>query len=244
MGLEGKVALVTGGSRGIGRAAALALAEEGADVAVNYVSNSEAADEVTASIRHTGRKALACRADVSDSEEVRAMVELVKESLGPVQVLVNNAGVVLDSLVTRMSPEAWSRVLEVNLTGAFHCSKAVLPQMVRHRWGRIINISSAVASMGNAGQANYAASKAGLLGFTRSLAREYCSRNILVNAVSPGLIRTDMTAGRENLAVMAGMVPMGRTGTCEEVASAVVFLAGPASYTTGSVLEVNGGLVM
>lgn len=242
--LEGRVALVTGSSRGIGRAIAMALSDEGADVAVNYRSSAEAAKEVVASIESRGGRALGCRADVSQVDEVSSMVKRISESLGPVQILVNNAGIVEDGLVARMSPESWDRVVSVNLTGAFNCAKAVLPAMSRKRWGRIINVSSVVGLRGNSGQANYASSKAGLIGLTKALAREYCSRNILVNAVAPGCIQTDMTAGRETLPGLEAAIPIGRVGSCEEVASAVVYLATGATYTTGAVIDVSGGLVM
>lgn len=244
MRLEGKVALVTGASRGIGRAVAIALAEEGADVAVNYHASAEAATEVVASIESVGRRALPCRADVARMSEVREMVRKTTENLGGVDILVNNAGIVDDGLVTRMSDDSWGRVMAVNLTGAFNCMRAVLPVMMRRRWGRIINISSVVGQTGNPGQANYASSKAGLVGLTKAVAREYCSRNILVNAVSPGYIHTDMTADQESLAKLEARIPLGRVGSCGEVASAVVFLTTDATYTTGAVINVSGGLVM
>lgn len=243
MTLEGRVALVTGASRGIGRAVALALAGEGADVAVNYRNSDDAAREVVGLIESKGVRALARKADVSDYGEVRDMVAAIGENLGKVDILVNNAGIVDDALVPRLSPESWDRVLAVNLTGSFNCTKAVIPAMMTRRWGRIINVSSVVALRGNPGQANYAASKAGLLGLTRSVAREYCSRNILVNAVCPGYILTDMTADGEALKRMEELIPLGRAGSCEEVASAVVFLATSATYTTGSVIDVSGGMV-
>lgn len=245
MNLDGKVALVTGASRGIGKAIALALAREGADIALNYRSNDEAAHEVEELISEMGRRALLCKADVADAEAVKSMVSRIKEEMSGVDILVNNAGIVKDGLVTRMSTEDWESVLGVNLTGAFNCCKAVIPMMVRNRWGRIINVISVSAISGTPGQANYVASKAGLLGLTKSLAREYGSRNILVNAISPGYIQTDMASDDiEFLKNLRQFIPLGRTGEPEEVANAAVYLASSASYTTGAVIDVTGGLVM
>lgn len=244
MPLDGKVALVTGASRGIGKAVALALAGAGADVAVNFRSSARASAEVARTIESMGRRSLPCGADVASADEVRRMVEAVAATLGVVDVLVNNAGITDDGLLTRMSDESWNRVVAVNLTGAFNCTRAVVPGMMRRRWGRIVNVGSVVGLAGNPGQANYAASKAGLIGLTRAVAREYSSRNILVNAVSPGYIHTDMTDGREGLAQVETRIPLGRVGSSEEVASAVLFLAESATYTTGAVIDVSGGLVM
>ncbi|MBU4173351.1 MAG: 3-oxoacyl-[acyl-carrier-protein] reductase [Actinobacteria bacterium] len=244
MKLEGKSALITGASRGIGREIALLFAEEGADVAVNYRSRDDAAREVAEMIEGMGRKALLCRADVSDSEDVRSMARSIVDGLGGVDILVNNAGVVQDGLLSRMSTDSWNRVVEVNLTGAFNCIKAVLPVMMRRRWGRIINMTSVVGQVGNPGQANYSAAKAGLIGLTRTVAREYSSRNILVNAISPGFIDTDMTGGSDRLDRIEAMIPLGRMGTRREVAQAALFLVSDATYTTGTVLNVSGGLVM
>ncbi|MHB8894308.1 MAG: 3-oxoacyl-ACP reductase family protein [Candidatus Geothermincolia bacterium] len=244
MKLDGKVALVTGASRGIGRAISLALAEEGAGVAVNYQNSADLAQDAANAIESNGGRAIACGADVSDMGAVREMVRVINDRLGNIDILVNNAGIVDDGLMPRLSEESWNRVLAVNLTGSFNCTKVVIPAMMRQRWGRIINVSSAVALLGNAGQANYVSSKAGLLGLTKAVAREYSSRNILANAVCPGYIRTDMTAGVENLNGLEQLIPLGRVGSCEEVARAVVFLATSATYTTGAVLDVSGGLVM
>ncbi|MBN1289394.1 MAG: 3-oxoacyl-ACP reductase FabG, partial [Actinobacteria bacterium] len=211
----------------------------------NFRSSGEAAGEVAGLIEGSGKKALLCKANVADTDEVKTMVDMIKTEMGGIDILVNNAGIVKDGLVTRMSRDDWDEVINTNLTGAYNCMKAVIPLMVRKRWGRIINISSVVAQIGNPGQANYVASKAGLLGLTKSLAREYSSRNILVNAISPGYIQTDMTKiEEENLKKLEPLIPLGRIGQPEEVAGAAVFLATSATYTTGAVIDVSGGLVM
>jgi len=244
LSLEGRIALVTGGSRGIGRAVVALLAREGCDIAVNYVSSDDAATGVCAEVEKVGKRALPCRANVSSSADVKAMVERIERELGTISILVNNAGIVDDGLLVRMTDESWERVISVNLTGAFNCTRAVLPGMMRQKWGRIVNVSSVVALKGNAGQANYVASKAALLGLTKATAREYASRNILVNAVCPGFIKTDMTKENEVLERVREFIPLGRAGTTEEVARAVVFLLKDATYTTGSVLDVSGGMVL
>ncbi len=245
--LAGKVALVTGASRGIGRAIALALAEAGAKVGVNYAASSEAAEEVVSRIKKAGGEALAVRFDVSQAGEVLEGVQKLKETLGPVDILVNNAGITKDTLLLRMKEEDWEAVLAVNLKGAFLCTKAVLQGMMKRRFGRIINISSVIAFSGNVGQTNYAASKAALIGFTKSLAREVASRGITVNAVAPGFIETDMTAKipEKIKETLVSQIPLGRVGKPEEVSPAVVFLASEAaSYITGQVIHVNGGIYM
>ncbi|QJA06476.1 3-oxoacyl-[acyl-carrier-protein] reductase [Thermosulfurimonas marina] len=245
MELKGKVALVTGASRGIGRAVALELARSGAQVAVNYAASEGPAQEVVREIEALGGQALAVKFDVADPEAVSQGVKEVEEALGKIDILVNNAGITRDGLCMRLKEEDWERVLSVNLKGAFLVTKAVLPGMMKRRWGRIINVSSVVAFSGNPGQTNYAASKAGLVGFSRSLALEVATRGITVNVVAPGFIETDMTAALPEKVreALLSRVPLGRPGTPEEVAYAVVFLASEkAAYITGTVIHVNGGL--
>ena len=247
MQLTGKTAIVTGGSRGIGRAAALALAEAGADVAVIYAGNTAAAEETVRLIEEKGRKAFAIQCDVADESAVTAMVKDVKKELGRIDILVNNAGITRDGLLMIMKEEDWQAVLDTNLTGAFHCTKAVTRLMMKQRSGSIINITSVVGETGNAGQANYAAAKAGLIGFTKSVAKELASRNIRCNAIAPGCIETDMTAvlGEDTVDAMIKTIPLGRVAQPEEVAKAVLFLASDdASYITGQTLNVDGGMVM
>ena len=243
MTLSGKVALVTGGSRGIGRAIAAALYRAGAGVAL--LARDKA--KVTATAAELGDRAAGFAADVTDAAAVGRTVEAIEESLGPIDILVNNAGVTRDGLLMRLSAADWDLVLDTNLTAAFNTMKAVTRGMMKRRWGRIINITSVVGLTGNAGQANYASSKAGLIGLTKSVAKELASRNILVNAVAPGLIDTDMTrdlteAQRQQL---LELIPLARLGTGEDVAGAVLFLVSEhASYITGQVLVVDGGMVM
>ncbi|MBT8336856.1 MAG: 3-oxoacyl-[acyl-carrier-protein] reductase [Gemmatimonadetes bacterium] len=242
--LEGAVAIVTGGSRGIGRAIAEALAEGGARVAV-IARNAEGAAAAAAELPGEGHLGIGC--DVSDGEAVVAMVRRVDEELGPVGILVNNAGITRDNLLLRMKEEDWDAVLDVNLKAAFHTVKAVTKGMMRRRDGVILNVTSVVGLMGNAGQANYAASKAGLVGLTKSVARELAPRGIRCNAVAPGYIRTDMTAdlGDAQTEALQSGIPLQRLGDPEDIAGVVRFLAGPsARYITGQVLAVDGGMVM
>ena len=245
--LQGQVALVTGGSRGIGRAIALRLAADGAEVVLNYRENEAAAEEAVQLVRAAKGVASSTRFDIADPEGARAGVQSIVDRAGRLDILVNNAGTTADALVLRLKEEEWERALRVNLTGAFHCTKVALRVMIRGRYGRIVNLSSVVAEMGNAGQVAYAAAKAGLEGLTKSLAREVASRGITVNAVAPGFVETDMTAAlsEEQRAFYTNVIPAGRIARPEEVAAAVAFLASPeAGYITGHVLHVNGGLYM
>ena len=243
-----KRALVTGGSRGIGRAVCLALAARGMRVAVNYAGNAAAAEEVVQEcLRRGAPDAFAVQADVSDTEQVRALVAAVSERWGGVDVLVNNAGITRDGLMMRMSEQDFDAVLATNLKGAFACMQAVMRPMMKQRWGRIVNLSSVVGLRGNLGQANYAASKAGLIGMSKSAAKELASRGITVNCVAPGFIETDMTAvlPESVRTALLGQIPLARLGAAEEVAAAVAFLASPeAAYITGQVLCVDGGMAM
>jgi 3-oxoacyl-[acyl-carrier protein] reductase len=246
MSLNGKIALVTGAAQGIGRDIALALATDGADVAICDV-NLEAAQKTAGDIEAKGRKSLALKANVAASADVTAMVDQVVEKFGRIDILVNNAGITRDGLILRMKDEDWDLVLDINLKGAFLCTKATLRHMSKQRGGTIINIASIVGAMGNAGQANYVASKAGLIGLTKTIAREYANRGITANAVAPGFIDTAMTqALSENVRQeLAKQIPMGKLGTPEDVANAVRFLASPwASYISGQVIHVNGGMYM
>ena len=245
--MNGKTALVTGGSRGIGRAIALKLASMGANVAILYAGNAEAAEKTAADIAAQGVRSLAVQCDVSDFEQVTAAVARVKEALGPVDILVNNAGITRDKLALRMSPEDFDRVLAVNLNGAFHTIRALYADFMRRRSGRIINIASIAGVMGNAGQANYAASKAGVIGLTKSIARELAPRGITCNAIAPGFIETDMTAAmnQDAFEAMRKTIPLGRVGQPKDVAELAAFLAGDAAgYITGAVIHVDGGLYM
>jgi 3-oxoacyl-[acyl-carrier protein] reductase len=246
MNLEGRVALVTGAAQGIGRAIALALAEVGADVAGGDIA-LEKLRGVAKEIEALGRKVLALHLDVSSPNSVKEAVDKILQAFGKIDILVNNAGITKDNLLMRMKPEDWDLVLRVNLNGAFHCTRAVLPGMVKQRYGRIINIASVVAQAGNPGQANYIASKAGIIGLTKAVAAEVGSRNITVNAIAPGFIATAMT---ENLPEtvrqrMLSLIPLGRMGTDRDIACGVRFLASEeASYITGHVLNINGGMYM
>ncbi len=241
---ENRVALVTGGAQGIGRAIALALARAGADVAVVDL-NPDGVAAAVAEIAGTGRRALGLTGDVSSLDFAQEAVAKTVAAGGALHVLVNNAGITRDGLLMRMKPEDWELVLKVNLTGAFNFCKAAVPGMIKQRWGRIVNISSVVGAMGNAGQVNYAASKAGLLGLTKSLAREVASRGVTVNAVAPGFIDTAMTQALPEKAreALLGQIPAGRLGQAADVAEAVRYLASEgAGYVTGQVLHVNGGM--
>ena len=246
-GLDGKIALVTGASKGIGAAIALRLAERGARVAVNYNTSEGLAEQVAASIRDAGGDALTVRADVSDLPQVTAMVERIADDWGAVDILVNNAGIIGDSLLVRMTDEAWGQVIATNLNGTFYCTRSVLRAMVRKRWGRIVSISSVVGIRGNAGQANYSASKAGVLGFTKSLAKEVATRNITVNAVTPGYIRTDtVNVLPQHLKdrIMT-WIPQGHFGEVDDIAHLVAFIASEkAKYMTGQVISVDGGMAI
>lgn len=245
--LEGKVALVTGASRGIGKAIALLLAENGADVAVNFAGSTAAAEAVVAEIEKMGRKAILVQGDVSQTEVCAEMVDKVVKELGHIDILVNNAGITRDTLLLRMKEEDWDAVLSTNLKGVFNCTKAAVKYMAKQRSGSIVNISSVVALMGNAGQTNYAAAKAGILGFTRSVAKEMAARGIRVNAVTPGFIKTDMTSvlSEKVVAAMEASIPLARLGEPEDIAKAVLFLVSDnAAYITGQTLHVDGGMVM
>lgn len=247
MQLEGKVALVTGASRGIGKAIALMLAENGADIAVNFAGSTAAAEAVAAEIEKMGRKAILVQGDVSKAEACAEIVDKVVNELGHIDILVNNAGITRDTLLLRMKEEDWDAVLNTNLKGVFNCTKAAVKYMAKQRSGSIVNISSVVALMGNAGQANYAAAKAGILGFTRSVAKEMAARGIRVNAVTPGFIKTDMTSvlSEKVVAAMEASIPLARLGEPEDIAKAVLFLVSDnAAYITGQTLHVDGGMVM
>ncbi len=243
--LTGQTALVTGASRGIGRSVALALAEAGAEVVVNYSSSPNAAEEVVTAIKTAGGKAYAVKANVGEEIAIDELIKTVLERSGRLDVLVNNAGITRDGLLMRMKTEDWQAVINLNLTGVFLCTRAVARTMLKQRSGRIINITSVVGLMGNAGQANYAAAKAGVVGLTRSTAKEFASRGITVNAVAPGFITTDMTKELDSEPILAA-IPLGSFGTPEQVAGTVRFLAADpaAAYITGQVLQVDGGMVM
>lgn len=242
-----KVALVTGASRGIGRSIALQLAEEGFNVAVNYAGNKEKAEQVVESIKEKGAEAFAIQANVANPDEVKAMIKEVVSQFGSVDVLVNNAGITRDNLLMRMKEHEWDDVIDTNLKGVFNCIQKVTPQMLRQKGGRIINLTSIVGAVGNPGQINYVASKAGVIGMTKTAARELASRHITVNAVAPGFIVSDMTnALNDDLkAGMKAQIPLGHFGEDTDIAHAVAFLASDkAKYITGQTIHVNGGMHM
>lgn len=247
LNLDNNVALVTGGSRGIGRTIATTLAAAGATVAVNYKSNASAAEAVVQEIVDAGGKAVAFQADVGNQAEIEQLFKTIAERFGRLDILVNNAGITRDTLLLRMKEDDFTAVLDTNLRGVFLCTKAALRPMMKARGGRIINITSVVGLMGNAGQANYAAAKAGLIGFTKSVAREMASRNITVNAVAPGYIETELTdvLGEQVRTAVLDSIPLGRLGQPQDVANLVCFLASDAAaYITGQTITVDGGMVM
>ncbi len=247
MKLTGRTALVTGGSRGIGRAIALALAEEGADVAVNYVSSESAARDVMANIAKMGRRAILAQADVSDFPDTFRMAQDVLTQFGHLDILVNNAGINSDKTFTKMDHASWRKVLAINLDGVFNCTKVFVDQMLARNYGRVVNITSVIGQIGNFGQANYAASKAGVAAFTKSLAKELAGKGVTVNAVAPGFIETEMVEGipekvRDRL---LAQIPLKRFGSAEEVARAVCYIvSSDGDYITGAELSINGGLFM
>lgn len=245
--LENKVALVTGASRGIGRAAVLKLAGEGARVIINYQGNDEAAQQTLALVQEIGGQGKLAKADVTSSQKVEELVKGIIDKYGKIDILVNNAGITRDTLLMRMKDEDWEKVISTNLTGVFNCTRAVVRPMMKQRSGKIINISSVVGISGNAGQANYAAAKAGIIGLTKSTAKELATRGIMVNAIAPGFIKTEMTdkLSEEVKTEIASRIPVGRLGNPDDVANLVLFLSGSSSdYITGQIIAVDGGMTM
>jgi 3-oxoacyl-[acyl-carrier protein] reductase len=247
MNLLGKTAIVTGGTRGIGRAIALTLAAQGANIIINYTSNAQKAEEVVQQIKERGGNAIAVKGNVSKYDEVQNMIAVAEKHFSSIDILVNNAGITKDTLLMKMKEEDWDQVIAVNLKGAYNCTKAVIRKMMKQKCGKIINLASVVGITGNVGQANYAASKAGVIGFTKSVAREVATRGINVNAIAPGYIQTDMTdiLSDEVKEVIKNQIPMKRLGRPEDVANIVAFLCSEeADYITGQIIHVDGGMVM
>ncbi|ASC70273.1 3-oxoacyl-[acyl-carrier-protein] reductase [Halomicronema hongdechloris C2206] len=244
--LQDQVAIITGASRGIGRAVAQTLAAEGAKVVVNYARSGDAAEAVVAQIHQQGGEGIALQADVSQTDQVDTLIQTTLDKWGRIDVLINNAGITRDTLLLRMKPADWQAVIDLNLTGVFLCTRAVAKLMLKQRQGRIVNIASVAGQMGNPGQANYSAAKAGVIGFTKTVAKELASRGVTVNAVAPGFIATDMTGDLSNAEEILKFIPLGRFGQPEEIAGMVRFLAADAAaaYITGQVFNVDGGMVM
>ena len=247
MNLDGKIAVITGGSRGIGKAIAMKLARLGANIVVNYTSSANQAEEVVESIKNMGREAIAIKANVANFEEVQNFIAQAEEKFGKIDILINNAGVTKDKLLIKMNEDDWDKVIEVNLKGTYNCTKAVSRKMMKQRSGKIVNVASVVGINGNAGQSNYAASKAGIIGFTKSIAKELGVRGINVNAVAPGFIQTNMTdvLSDEVKDQIMSQIPMKKLGTPEDVANTIAFLCSDeAKYITGQVINIDGGMVM
>jgi len=244
--LEGKLALITGGARGIGKEIAMLFAKEGANIAICDV-NLEEAEKTAKEIQDLGRESLAFKVDVTDQSQIQGMVDKILDKFNKIDILINNAGITKDNLLLRMSEEEWDKVIAVNLKGTFLCTKIVSKAMLKQRFGKIVNLASIIGIMGNAGQANYAASKAGIIGLTKSVAKELASRNICVNAIAPGFIKTDMTArlAEEVQKKMLSVIPLARFGEAKDVADLAIFLSSESSsYITGQVIQVDGGMVM